>query len=291
MIKVKLNILLFISLFTSLNLFSVNEVVLGISRDSFNSLQDYLENEIHFDLSIDSFDIKKAQVKSIFFDTENQKLYKEYSYIEYSKFNQEGQKKVETISIGQNKVPLIQDTYEVKNYNTIATYDEKNQLLKRIKRDIREQFKSEITKAFNVNPLNYIEFIEINNNTKVYKYILSNGKEIQLFLSKSVIDKYKITHTGYNITLKYNSDNLDEVTNFKNVLLENFSDTVEYSNSYIYAFELIKKKIPLANILVRYPMVYKLIQAFIIVIIGFLIYFILFRKRLFGTKKKENYEK
>ena len=186
---------------------------------------------------------------------------------------------------------ITESTFAVRHYNRIVCVEDKHPLLKLIKRSERNGFKEVLNRRGVGNPfllrpvLNVFEAVEkvsfFNNGRLILTLFFTRlgCRKFGCFAGDGVI---KIISPGEAGEDGREKRLVEEVSRF----LREYNpgiETVEVSD-YALMMKRFREKIPFFSVLIKYPVIYKLLRALLYALIGGGLFFLFFRKRLVNDR-------
>lgn len=231
-------------------------------------------------LSTKSYKVEKTDDKllEIYFDTPELFYLRNEGYIRYKAVEYFSKKK--KVKYKENIEYALSNnnqTFSVKHYNSVKTFEEKHPLLSLVKRKERQAFLDKLKNDGIEYPMRLKKVVHVSKFVQTY---VINTKKDKL----GIISIYKVKASAYESEIYFTMLKIDIVKNklliddLKNIL--DIKDEKKISHEYFMVFEQMEKNVGLFYWILRYPYLVNLLYAMGFGIFGLLIVFVLFKKRL-----------
>ncbi|MCK5679111.1 MAG: hypothetical protein KAH72_11635 [Flavobacteriaceae bacterium] len=220
------------------------------------------------------------KILEIYFDTPELTYLKQNRYIKYEAIAYLSKKKKKTKY--RETIEYLSDdnksyTFPVKHYNNVKTFEEKHPLLSLVKRKERQAFLDKLKTDGVKYPMRLKEIVQVSKLMHTFDIYTNNHKIGSIHISKlktSALDN-EIEFILSDIAL---INNQKLVKNLRNLL--GVTDKKTIPNEYIVVYQQMEENVGLYYWILRYPYLINLLYAIGFSLLGLLIIFGLFGKRL-----------
>ncbi|MEA3491171.1 MAG: hypothetical protein U9R27_04650 [Campylobacterota bacterium] len=171
--------------------------------------------------------------------------------------------------------------FPVKHYNSVKTFEEKHQLLSLVKRRERQSFLDRLKQDGLEYPMRLKEIVQVSKLVETYEISSDTTRVGSVSINKMEASAFGITTSFLMVDIVSKADqsiidDLSEAIGTK--------DTKAIDSEYSLVFEQMERDINLFYWILRYPYLLNLLYAVALGIVGILIIFVLFRRRLLSSK-------
>ncbi len=254
---------------------------LFIAEKSFSDVT----KSIEIYLSTKNYSIKETNDKvfEIYFDLPELSYLKKNGYIRYKAVQYHSKKKNkkkyrENIEYSPDGNRTY--TFPVKHYNSVKTFEEKHPLLHLIKRKERQHFIDRLKQNGVKYPMRLKEILQVSKLVHTFELYSDTHTAGSIYISKVRASAFG-NDTKF-IMLEIDTQNSQRVMDDLHDLL-GIRDKNNTHNEYVIAYEEMKKHVGLFYWIVRYPYLINLLYGAGFGLIGLMIIFFMFGKRLKGA--------
>jgi len=250
-----------------------------------------LKKDIESVLLENEFQISKKseQIFEIYYDTSDLHYY-DNGYVRYQGvqyFTKRKKKEKYHESMQHYLSSGINNSYSVKHYNNVKSFEGKHPLLGLVKRKERVGFIAEIKAGGIKHPMRLKPIFQVGKT--IYNYALSYENKEFMNLEVQDIEVDNLDY-GMNLSiLKIKSDEViisqfdkkgrEQVDQFLQRLSEGYSANAEIENEYKTLVDYIKTNNKYFYFNFKYPVFLKILYSLVIVFIGFVILYPILQKR------------
>ena len=273
-----------IKVLLSVFLFVVGVYANAATHQFFISQKDFSETIKVVDnyLKTKSYKIKQSDDKilEIYFDTPELMYLKQTRYLKYKAIAYLSKKKKKTKY--RETIEYLSDnnksyTFPVKHYNNVKSFEEKHPLLSLVKRKERQTFLDKLKSDGVKYPMRLKEIVQVSKLVHTFDIYTDDHKIGSIRISNmktSALDN-EIEFIISEIELKNNQKLVKGLHNLLGV-----TDQQAIPNEYIVSYQQMEENVGLFYWILRYPYLVNLLYAIGFSLLGLLIIFGLFWKRL-----------